>query len=110
MAQSEEERVVMKICFEGQIRRIPLKERPLQIDEVQKAVKELFPEVASIRLKYRDPDGDIVLVASDLDLQEAYNVAKDQTPPHGKPILRLNGEKVEDQLPFGSFLDLGKLK
>lgn len=65
--------IVIKLDYKGVIKRV--RSQPTTFELLRKLVAETFPElatVATLRLTYKDSEGDSIAVLSDSDLQEAY--------------------------------------
>mmetsp|Transcript_18933 Transcript_18933/g.26466 ORF Transcript_18933/g.26466 Transcript_18933/m.26466 type:complete len:398 (+) Transcript_18933:138-1331(+) len=71
--------LVFKFQFGEEIRRVTA-ERELSFNEVIDLAKTLFRGhlPASIALKYKDDEGDIITVGTQRELEEAYRVSKDK--------------------------------
>lgn len=98
-------KVSLKLSYNGYLRRVKLEQRPLSIEEVREAVSSIFPDAFCVALSYVDEDGDKILVSTDMELQEAYDVVSRQ---EGSTNLRFEVETIlpgcDDSAPFGSMI------
>jgi len=66
---------VLKIKYNDDMRRISFERIP-QFDELVKAVIQLFQLSSAPLIKYEDDEKDLVTITSDVELREAFSVAK----------------------------------
>lgn len=104
---------IIKLQFGNDVRRIRLEEnQEINFSDLLKLTKETFTEISSLDnfiFKYRDIDNDIVTVTSDLELQEAFRVAKDAGVGSLRFEVQWNGCIFEESLKkVKSFVDKKK--
>mmetsp|Transcript_9441 Transcript_9441/g.10357 ORF Transcript_9441/g.10357 Transcript_9441/m.10357 type:complete len:465 (-) Transcript_9441:55-1449(-) len=87
----------IKVQFQEWISRIG--EKPTTVEHLRTLSREAFANSDSFpvvpNFQYTDPDGDVVTIASDRDLVEAYSVADSM----GKQVLKLMVVKSETSVP-----------
>jgi len=88
------EKIVLKLKFQDQLRRVNLENRPVAISEVHQIISQLFPSLRSYSLFYHDEEGDRIIVETDLELKEALQVALLSNPKI--PVIRLDVEVIEE--------------
>ena len=72
------QKIVLKVVFGDQLRRVLLNERPPSILEIQGHVQRMFPELGNAyRLTYTDDEGDEILVSTDIEILEAVKPSAD---------------------------------
>jgi archaellum component FlaC len=77
---------IVKVTLGNEIKRIAF-DGTASFEELRKLVKTLFPTLADgYVLKYKDEDGDIISIFSDLELKEAFRQIEHQPAPQ---VLRL---------------------
>jgi len=77
---------IVKVTLGNEIKRIAF-DGSASFEELRKLVKTLFPTLADgFVLKYKDEDGDIISIFSDLELKEAFRQIEHQPAPQ---VLRL---------------------
>lgn len=77
---------IVKVALGNEIKRIAF-DGTASFEELRKLVKTLFPSLAEgYVLKYKDEDGDIISIFSDLELKEAFRQIETQPAPQ---VLRL---------------------
>eukprot|EP00029_Vermamoeba_vermiformis_P005653 TRINITY_DN2021_c0_g1_i1.p2 TRINITY_DN2021_c0_g1~~TRINITY_DN2021_c0_g1_i1.p2 ORF type:complete len:368 (+),score=159.44 TRINITY_DN2021_c0_g1_i1:2385-3488(+) len=77
---------IVKVTLGNEIKRIAF-DGTASFEELRKLVKTLFPALADgYVLKYKDEDGDIISIFSDLELKEAFRQIEHQPAPQ---VLRL---------------------
>mmetsp|Transcript_40155 Transcript_40155/g.55853 ORF Transcript_40155/g.55853 Transcript_40155/m.55853 type:complete len:487 (-) Transcript_40155:115-1575(-) len=95
------DKIVLKLKFEDQIRRVNLVERPLTINEVNQTIQKLFPNVGAYDLSYLDEEGDCIFLETDLELREALEVSMMKSPGQ-TPLIRLDMNLKESDNPSSS--------
>ena len=82
--------VTLKLKYDGLVRRVPLKNHPLTIEEIHGVISSLFEmKEGSYLLSYKDEEGDKIVVSSDAELEEAVQISGG-----GPALLRLDLEKI----------------
>jgi len=86
----ENQKIIIKAKFAGDIRRITVDQGALTYKDLKKVLKKLFkPTSSSFNIGYYDEENDLINIRSDIDLQTALQCSKGN-------VLRVLIEAVED--------------
>jgi len=87
-------RVTFKVSYNGDMHRFSISEKDATIDELNKFIKEAFElnDMNKFKKKYEDPEGDLITLKTNFDLEEAIRVSL-----LSKKAIRLNLITEDDE-------------